>query len=92
MGALGLVLAVPGALAGLVWLAVPNYDSSGLDFEVPSPPVALQILAGVLPIATVVLLVLTVYWARKRWAGYLLLALGLSMIIGIIGLFFQGIL
>lgn len=91
MGLVGFVLAVPGALAGIVWLLIPNYDSSGLDFEVVGPSLWQQLLAGGLPVATLVLFVLTIYWARKKWAGYLILGLGLSLVVGIVGLVFTGV-
>lgn len=92
MGLIGLVLSAPGAMAGLIWVLIPDNDSSGLDFEVAAPPVWMEVLAFALPVVAVVAFLLTVYWARKRWAGYLLLGLGVSLIAGIIGLVFQGIL
>ena len=92
MGLLGLVLSAPGALAALTWLLVPAYDSSGLDFEVASPSPWLSVLAVALAVATVIVFGLTVFWSRRRWAGYALLGIGLSLVIGIVGLLFQGIL
>lgn len=43
-------------------------------------------------LAAFALPVLTVFWSRKRWAGYVLLGLGLSMVVGVIGLVQLGIL
>lgn len=92
MGLIGLVLSAPAALAGLMWVLLPANDSSGLDFEVAAPPAWMNVLAYALPVVGAVAFFLTVYWARKRWAGYLLLGLGVSLIVGIAGLVFQGIL
>ncbi len=43
-------------------------------------------------VAALALPVLTGRWARKRWAGYLLLGLGLSAFVGAVGLVMFGIL
>ena len=35
---------------------------------------------------------LTVYWARRRWAGYVLLGVTANLVVGFVGLFVWGIL
>ena len=38
------------------------------------------------------LVALTVYWARRRWAGYVLLGIVANFVVGVGGLFLWGIL
>lgn len=92
MGAAAFVLALAGFLTGVAFLVIPPIDSSGIDFEIEAPPIWVAVIYVVQVLAAVVLPALTVRWARKRWAGYVLLGLGLSMVIGVIGLFQLGIL
>ena len=43
-------------------------------------------------VASLALVVLTVYWARRRWAGYVLLGIVANFMVGVGGLFLWGIL
>lgn len=92
MGLAAALLASAGIFTGLVGLTVPAASNAGTDLQpVDTPgwmvPVSIALVAG-----GVVLPVLTAWWAKRKWAGYLLLGLCLSALVGIVGLFQIGIL
>ncbi len=92
MGLLALTLSLPGVAAALVWLLLPHNDSSGIDFEIAAPSSSSLVLAGATLVAALALAALTVYWSRRRWAGYALLGIAASFVLGVAGLFVWGIL
>lgn len=92
MGLVALVLAFAGFATGLAYLIIPPIDSAGIDFEIVAPPAWLAVVYLAQALAAVVIPGLTFFWARKRWAGYVLLGLGLSMLLGIVGLVQLGVL
>ena len=96
-GALGLGLAAlllgsAALVTGVAYLVIPPSTSAGVDFEIASPPVWKFVAFGVQALACLVLPVLTVAWARRRWLGYVLLGLALSAGLGVVGLVQLGIL
>ena len=92
MGLIALVVALPGAAAALAWLLLPSYDSSAIDFVIAPPSTVSMVLAALVLVASLALVVLTVYWARRRWAGYVLLGIVANFVVGVGGLFLWGIL
>ena len=92
MGLIALVVALPGAAAALAWLLLPSYDSSGIDFVIAPPSTASMVLAVLVPTLSLALVALTVYWARRSWAGYVLLGIVANFVVGVGGLFLWGIL
>ncbi|NHB84807.1 hypothetical protein G7085_09885 [Tessaracoccus sp. HDW20] len=92
LGAAALLLGSAGTLTGLAYVVIPPVDSAGIDFEIAAPPLWKSIGFGVQALAGLVLPVLTVFWARRRWAGYVLLGLGLAAVSGVVGLTQLGIL
>lgn len=96
-GALGLGLAsalmvVAGSFTTIVYVLL-TADVSGTDKTATStgPNTAVRIVGGVLAIAMWALPVLTVVWARRKWLGYLLLGLALSVGCFVLGLGMMGI-
>jgi len=92
LGGAALLLAAAGTLTGLAYVILAPADSAGIDFEIAAPPLWKSIAFGVQALAGLVLPVLTVLWARRRWAGYVLLGLGLAAVSGVVGLVQLGIL
>ncbi len=92
MGLIALAVSLPGVTVALAWLLLPNNDSSGIDFQIAPPSAASMVGAGALVVTALTLAALTVYWARRRWAGYVLLGIVASFAIGVVGLFLWGIL
>jgi hypothetical protein len=92
MGLVSLAVALPGVTAALAWVLLPSYDSSGIDFEIAPPSSGPMVAAALLALGSLALVGLTVYWARRRWAGYVLLGIVASFVIGVVGLFLWGIL
>lgn len=92
MGLISFALAGIGMLTGAIGLLVPPPDQTGIDFEVQTQPLWMTLLWAAQVLAGVTLIVLTVVWARRKWAGYVLLGLGLSAVIGVVGLAQFGIL
>lgn len=92
LGAASLALALPGVVTLIGTAFLPAEDSVGIDVEVSGPGVAVRVLSAVVGVAALVVPVLTVRWARKKWAGYVLLGLGLSAVAGAVGLGMLGIL
>ena len=92
MGFASFVLGSAGLATGLLYVIIAPADSTGIDFEVQAQPVWRLLVAVAQALAGVVLPVLTAFWSRKRWAGYVLVGLGLSVALGIVGLFQLGIL
>lgn len=95
-GALGfglgsLLLVAPAIFSGIVFLTLGD-EGSGTDVVVEGPGVFPRILALLLVVVSVALPPLTVRWARKRWAGYLLLGICLSFACCLTGLILLGIL
>lgn len=95
-GALGLglasaLLASAGFITGLFGLLVPDTRNVGTDRQAPEIPWWLLPLSLTLVAAAVALPVLTTLWARRRWAGFVLLGLGLSSVVGFVGLVQVGI-
>ena len=86
------LLVFPAIVAGVVFATLPADDSAGLDFEVTGPGIVPRVFAVLLAMGSAVLPFLTARWARKRWAGYLLLGCTLSVVAFIVGLVLQGIL
>lgn len=96
-GALGfglasLLLVAPAVFSAIVYLSLSTDDSAGLDYQVQGPGLVPRVLALLFAVGSAALPVLTVRWARKRWAGYLLLGMGLSVAALIVSLFLLGIL
>ena len=91
-GAASLLLVLPALFAAVVFVSLSGDDSAGLDFQVEGPGAVSRILAVLLFIGAATLPVLTARWARKRWAGYLLLGVGLSAVAFIVGLIMLGVL
>ena len=75
-----------------MWLLLPSYDSSAIDFVIAPPSTASMVLAALVLVASLALVALTVYWARRRWAGYVLLGIVANFVVGVGGLFLWGIL
>ncbi|WP_040283757.1 hypothetical protein [Tessaracoccus massiliensis] len=92
LGLLSLLLALPGALAGLIVLTIPDTGGAGVDFQVDDIPLWHRIFAVIALVAVVVLPILTTRWARKAWLGYVLLGSALSFLVGAVGLGLFGIL
>ncbi|MBK7822350.1 MAG: hypothetical protein IPJ61_15140 [Tessaracoccus sp.] len=92
MGLVSLAVALPGVLAAVLWLLVPHHDPSGIDFQPTAPSPVWSVIAVVVPILVLTLAALTVYWARRRWAGYVLLGVTANLVVGFVGLFVWGIL
>ncbi|GAA4894215.1 hypothetical protein GCM10025789_09300 [Tessaracoccus lubricantis] len=91
LGLLSLLLVAPGTVAGLIVLLIPDTGGAGVDFSVDTVPLWQQVFAWVAIAAAVVLPFLTALWARRAWLGYVLLSLGLSLVVGVIGLGLFGI-
>src|SRR5699024_5883362 len=91
LGLLSLLLVLPGALAGLLTLLIPDTGGAGVDFAVEEAPLWHRVFGIISLAAAVVLPFLTVRWARRTWLGYVLLALGLSFVFGAIGLGLFGV-
>ncbi|MFT3888154.1 MAG: hypothetical protein QM713_08340 [Arachnia sp.] len=92
MGLVALAVSAPGATVAALWLLVPAYDGSAIDFEVAAPSPIWSVVAAAAVVMSLVLAALTVYWSRRKWAGYVLLGIGLSFAVGVVGLFVWGIL
>lgn len=92
LGALALLMGGPGIVALTATAVLPADDSAGVDFAVSGPGWPVRVAALVVAVAALMLPVLTVRWARRKWAGYVLLGLGLSAVVGVVGLFLVGIL
>lgn len=92
MGMAAFLLGAAGLATGLLYVVIPPADSAGIDFEVQAQPAWRVVVALVQTSAGCLLPALTVYWARRRWAGYVLLGVGLSLGLGIVGLVQLGIL
>lgn len=92
MGCFAFLLGSAGTLTGAIGLLIPPPDDAGIDFEVQAQPVWLTVLWAAQVLAGLALPILTTYWSRKKWAGYVLLGLGLAGVLGIVGLFQSGIL
>lgn len=91
LGLISLILVLPGALAGLATFLIPDTGGAGVDFQVATTPVWMQIFGGFALAAALVLPVLTLRWARRTWLGYVLLGLGLSLVLGLVGLGLFGV-
>lgn len=91
LGLLAVALLLPGAGAGLATLLIPDTGGAGTDRVVGGTPLWVRIFGALGVASLVVLPVLTVRWARKTWLGYVLLTLGLSLLVGAIGLGLFGI-
>ena len=92
MGFAAFVLGSAGLLTGAIGLLIPPPDNTGVDVEMTAQPAWLGVLWAVQVLAGLALPILTTYWSRKTWAGYVLLGLGLAAVLGIFGLFQSGIL
>lgn len=92
MGAASLAMAAWGVVALLGTALLPDDGGVGVDFEVAGPGMVTRGVALTVGVAALALPVLTARWARKRWAGYVLLGLGLSAVVGAVGLVMVGIL
>lgn len=92
MGAASLAMAAWGIVALLGTALLPDDGGVGVDFEVAGPGMVTRGVALTVGVAALALPVLTARWARKRWAGYVLLGLGLSAVVGAVGLVMVGIL
>lgn len=91
MALLALILVLPGAAAGLVALLIPDTGSAGTDRAIGTTPVWVRVFGALAVSSAVALPLLVLRWARKTWLGYLLLGLGLSLLIGAIGLGLFGV-
>lgn len=91
-GAISLLLALPAIIASVLFVSLRDDDSAGLDYAVEGPGLLPRILAVVLGVVSLALPAFTVRWARKKWAGYLLLGVSLSAVTFFIGLFMLGVL
>lgn len=92
MAAVSLAMSSLGIVALVGTALLPVDGSAGLDFEVAGPGMLTRGVALSAGVAASALPVLTGRWARKRWAGYLLLGLGLSAVVGAVGLVLFGLL
>lgn len=92
MGLVAAVLASAGTAVGLVGLFVPVAGIEGTDQQAVAAPGWLFPLSLSLSLAGVVLPLLTLWWARRRWAGFVLLGLCLSAVVGAVGLVQFGLL
>ena len=92
MAAASLAMAAWGIVALLGTALLPDDGGVGVDFEVAGPGMVTRGVALTVGVAALALPVLTARWARKRWAGYVLLGLGLSAVVGAVGLVMVGIL
>lgn len=92
MGLCAALLASAGTAVGLIGLFVPVAGIQGTDQQAVAAPGWLFPLSLGLVAAGVALPVLTALWARRRWAGFVLLGLGLSVVVGAVGLVQFGLL
>lgn len=92
LGAGSLLLALPGMVTLIGTALLPAADSAGIDVEVAGPGIVVRILAVLGGVAALAMPFLTVRWARRKWAGYVLLGLALSALAGAVGLGMLGIL
>ena len=91
-GLVSLLMVAPAIFGSLLFISLAADDSAGLDYEVRGPGLFARLLAVLLLVGSAALPFLTVFWARKRWAGYLLLGVCLSLTALLVGLFMLGIL
>lgn len=91
-GLISLALVAPSIIASVLFVSLRGDDSAGLDYAVEGPGLLPRLLAVILGVVSLALPAFTVRWARKKWAGYLLLGLCVSSVIFFIGLFMLGIL
>lgn len=84
-------LAATGTVVGMVGLFIPAAGVQGTDRQEVTAPGWLIPLSLTLLAAGLLLPVLTLLWARRRWAGFVLLGLVLSAVVGFIGLAQLGI-
>ncbi len=92
LGAACLLLALPGIVALLGTALLPAEDATGIDVVRTGPGTLTRALMMALGVSALAVPVLTTWWARKRWAGYVLLGIGTSIVLGCIGLAMFGIL
>lgn len=97
LGAIGLgfasfVLVQVGFIPAALFAVLSATDASGTDMTVESLSNTPRVLSALLALSFLVLPVLTVYFARKKWLGWLLVALGASFLVMCFGLVQLGVL
>lgn len=92
LGAVSFVLVQVGFVPAALFAVLSATDASGTDMTVESPSTTPRVLSALLALSFLVLPVLTVYFARKKWLGWLLVALGASFLVMCFGLVQLGVL
>lgn len=92
LGAVCLAAALPGVVALVGTALLPAEDALGIDVVRNGPGTLTRAVMIALAVAVLAVPVLTTVWARKKWAGYVLLGVGASIVVGCIGLAMLGIL
>lgn len=92
LGSASLLAVAPGVLALAGTALLPAADTVGVDTVSRGPGTGVRWLAAGIAVGALALPIFTVRWARRRWDGYVLLGLGLSLLVGAVGLGMVGIL